>query len=400
MSTVIMSIANLSVKIGSKNKGMSATEKARYVCRLGKYKKRGDLVHSDFGHMPAFAVDDPVLFWKAADEYERANSAVYTEHVLTLPRDLSLEQQIQLVDDWAKNELKNKAYQYAIHHSKAADGELNPHAHLIFSEREQDGINRSKEQFFKRYNSKNPERGGCKKGGTGSRNAQENKQHLLDQRQRFETLTNQHLELANSKTKVSLQSYKKQGLLIVPEPKLGSKKWRNDNERQRIIQLRDLKKQLVQQEQELIVLESFSLDDELRSRVEQSLIMKSDAQKQYDELKTALYEALQATIKIDHDLLLLAKKDVAGFVKYAYLMHFNFILNDDITHVFAQNKTDTMMLNQLIDRELRSYRSKLTLVDNADFQLRSLAIADTDSFERIIDSEMYDNRDYQHLSDR
>lgn len=390
-----MSIANISVKIGSKSKKRSATDKIKYICRLDRYKNRGDLVHSDYGNMPDFAADDPMIFWQSANEYERKKSAVYTEHVLTLPRDLTLDQQIKLVENWAKSELKNKAYQYAIHHSKALDGQLNPHAHLVFSEREQDGISRTKEQFFKRYNSKNPERGGCKKGGTGSRNAQENKQHLLEQRQRFETLANQHLEQANAKTKVSLQSYKNRGLLIVPEPKLGSKIWRNDVERQKIIEFREIKKQIIALEQKRLSLELISLDDFVSS-----IKIKSVAESQYDELQTELYEALQATIKIDHDLLLLAKKDPAGFLKYAYLMHFNFILNDDITHVFAQNKVDTMMLNQLIDRELRSYRRKLTLVDNADFQLRALAIADTDSFERIIDSEMYDNLDRQYLSDR
>lgn len=373
-----MSIANLSVKIGSKNKGRSAVEKARYVCRLGKYQNRGDLVHSDFGHMPSFAKNDPIQFWKAADHNERANSAIYTEHVLTLPRDLNLQQQIDLIDEWAKNELEGKAYQYAIHHSKSTDGKLNPHAHLFFSERLQDNIERTEDQFFKRYNAKNPDRGGCKKEGTGSRKAQENKQFLIEQRQRFEQLTNEHLQRAKSKTRISLRSYKAQGLLITASPTIDIKQWHNTEKRNQILEIRALQKQLIKQEQDLILLESSV----------PVFNFKNKSQEQYDELKAELYEALKATIKIDHDLLLLAKKDVAGFVKYAYLMHFNFILNDDIAHIFAQNKIDTMMLNQLIDRELRNYRSKLTLVDNADFQLRSLAIAETDSFERIIEQEL------------
>ena len=33
----------------------------------------------------------------------------------------------------------------------------------MFNERLQDGIERDPEQYFKRYNSKNPERGGAKK---------------------------------------------------------------------------------------------------------------------------------------------------------------------------------------------------------------------------------------------
>ena len=42
------------------------------------------------------------------------------------------------------------------------DGE-NPHAHLMFSERGNDGIARTAEQWFKRYNAKEPEQGGARK---------------------------------------------------------------------------------------------------------------------------------------------------------------------------------------------------------------------------------------------
>ena len=37
----------------------------------------------------------------------------------------------------------------------------------MFNERLQDGIERDPEQYFKRYNSKNSERGGAKKDNTG-----------------------------------------------------------------------------------------------------------------------------------------------------------------------------------------------------------------------------------------
>ena len=52
-------------------------------------------------------------------------------------------------------------YTLAIHRGGAA-GE-NPHAHLMFSERGHDGIERSGEQWFKRYNAKAPEKGGARK---------------------------------------------------------------------------------------------------------------------------------------------------------------------------------------------------------------------------------------------
>ena len=50
-------------------------------------------------------------------------------------------------------------YTLAVHRGK---GE-NPHAHLMISERANDGIERSREQWFKRYNSKEPEKGGARK---------------------------------------------------------------------------------------------------------------------------------------------------------------------------------------------------------------------------------------------
>ena len=73
------------------------------------------------------------------------------------------------------------------------DGKEQPHAHIMFSERTRDGVERDPEQYFKRYNSKHPERGGAKKANTGIKPS-ERKQDLKDQRNRWEELCNQHLD--------------------------------------------------------------------------------------------------------------------------------------------------------------------------------------------------------------
>ena len=52
-------------------------------------------------------------------------------------------------------------YTLAVHRG-GPDGE-NPHAHLMISERANDRIERSREQWFRRYNGKAPEKGGAKK---------------------------------------------------------------------------------------------------------------------------------------------------------------------------------------------------------------------------------------------
>ena len=57
-------------------------------------------------------------------------------------------------------------YTLAIHRG-GANGE-NPHAHLMFSERGHDGIERDAEQWFKRYNAKAPEKGGARKSRMGA----------------------------------------------------------------------------------------------------------------------------------------------------------------------------------------------------------------------------------------
>ena len=56
-------------------------------------------------------------------------------------------------------------YTLALHKGEAEtpDKPENPHAHLMFSERGNDGIARSEEQWFKRHNPTAPERGGARK---------------------------------------------------------------------------------------------------------------------------------------------------------------------------------------------------------------------------------------------
>ena len=58
-------------------------------------------------------------------------------------------------------------YTLAIHAGEDADGhEHNPPAHLIFSERRNDGIERSRQDWFNRANSEHPEQGGAPKSRT------------------------------------------------------------------------------------------------------------------------------------------------------------------------------------------------------------------------------------------
>ena len=208
-----MAIARLSVGTGKKGK---ASPHAQYIAREGKYEKGNDslekLEHTGHGNMPAWAEHNPNYFWQSADEHERKNGSTYREHVIALPRELDSDQRHNLIKDWIDQEIGDKhAYQYAIHNPPAMDGKEQPHAHIMFSERTRDGIERDPDQYFKRYNGKNPERGGAKKANTGMKPA-DRKADLLAQRERWEKTCNAHLERAGRYERISMKSLKAQGI--------------------------------------------------------------------------------------------------------------------------------------------------------------------------------------------
>ena len=237
-----MAIPFLSVKVGKKGK---AQPHADYIFRQGKYKNDPekpptetqknyeDLVFKSHGNMPKWAEDDPELFWRMSDEFERKNGSTYREHVIALPREFkTLEQHKAFIDDWIKSEIGDKhSYQYAIHSPQALDGKENPHVHLMFSDRTNDGIERAPDQFFKRYNPKDPHRGGAKKANTGLKQS-ERKELLKEQRGRFEVLLNKHLQLANTDERISMKSLAEQDITDREPVNFSMQAYRNDEFKQ------------------------------------------------------------------------------------------------------------------------------------------------------------------------
>ena len=150
------------MSVGSRAGGQLARAKADYIEREGRYEQdREELEHRESGNMPEWAEEDPRSYWEAADEYERANGRLYREVQFALPKELNEGQRRELASGFARRltEGERLPYTLAIHRG---DGE-NPHAHLMFSERSNDGTRRSREQWFKRYNAKHPEQGGARK---------------------------------------------------------------------------------------------------------------------------------------------------------------------------------------------------------------------------------------------
>lgn len=217
-----MASFHCSVKVGKSGSGAAHAD---YIEREGKYasKSKDDLEHKESGNMPEFA-ETSGEFWSAADQHERANGSVYREFEIALPRELTQAQRLELVREFVEHEIGDRhAYTFAIHNPKAAiDGGEQPHAHIMFSERKRDGIERPAEQYFKRWNAKQPERGGCQKAST-AKTPTERKAELVQLRQRFAELQNKHLAKSGHSVQVTHLSLAAQGIDREVEPHFGPK---------------------------------------------------------------------------------------------------------------------------------------------------------------------------------
>lgn len=217
-----MAIARLSMKLGKRGKGGAHAD---YIMRQGEYalqhEKFEKLEAVEVGNMPTWAVGDPRSFFVASDANERANAKFsYREMELSLPREMTAEQRQKLMNDWCKQELPNYPFLYAIHNPKALDGGDQPHAHLMFSERENDGIERDEEHFFKRANGKHPERGGARKTYNLEATKEDRQNRLTALRQRWQEHVNEHLALAQLDARIDMRSYAAQGVDKEPQPKM------------------------------------------------------------------------------------------------------------------------------------------------------------------------------------
>jgi hypothetical protein len=180
-----------------------------------EHEVRHDLVHAETSNLPSWATNAAEYFL-AAEKYERAQGVILTEWKIDLPKALDRAQQIALVRDLVHVHLGDThTVSWAMHEPTGLDGEPHPHAHICWSSRELDSIERSPEQFFKRYNASHPERGGARK--TPELNqfgaARVERQTVTD-------LLNLHCERAGIATRYHPESLQDRGLDLTPEPKL------------------------------------------------------------------------------------------------------------------------------------------------------------------------------------
>ncbi len=203
---------HLSFRSGSRSRGSCARAAHAYITRSDEYDAadRDEAVYTESGHMPSWAEQDPAVYWDSADLYERANGRLYISADFALPVGLDAEDQSALASAFS-HELTDEEhlpYTLAVHSGRDANGqEHNPHAHLMISERQNDGIAREPDEWFRRANSANPERGGAPKSRTFH-----GREWMEHARERWAELTNLLLEARGREVRVDHRSYQRQGI--------------------------------------------------------------------------------------------------------------------------------------------------------------------------------------------
>ena len=161
----------IKTRSGKVKNAPTAKNRFHYITRTLHFKKYKESASEQIefvrsGNMPNFAEGKPAEFWDAAEVYERSNGRTCSSLVVALPKELNQAQRIELAEAFIAEFADRYQFPYscAIHnHEGSLGGQEQPHLHLMYSERSVDEIERTPEQFFKRYHPKNPHKGGAQK---------------------------------------------------------------------------------------------------------------------------------------------------------------------------------------------------------------------------------------------
>lgn len=175
---------------------LSAKVHFDYIARQNQYAhmqgRQEDFVLAKSGNLPVWAHGDAGIFWEAAEAHRSASGVAYREVEIGLQEELSLEDNIELLEGFMREfHIDKYAYTYAIHQkdSTLEQGHINIHAHLMFDERLQEKDRPlGPEQYFKRYR-KNAN--GEKTGGYQKSREFKPKSMLLSMRKRWAEIVNE-----------------------------------------------------------------------------------------------------------------------------------------------------------------------------------------------------------------
>ena len=201
------------VTLTSGTKG-AAVKKYDYIMRERSYgKKYDDLLDTGTLNMPHWAKSGR-HFFEMADRYERANGVTFKQLIVALPAELSPEENIKIAEEIAQKILgTTKAGCWAIHSKPAVTQNVtNIHMHLMFNTRLiMDDYNVKKpDLFFRRYNAKNPDKGGYQKDNKFDSKGYKAKNNINLMREDIEEIINEGYKKAGLNIRVSHKSLKYQ----------------------------------------------------------------------------------------------------------------------------------------------------------------------------------------------
>jgi Ti-type conjugative transfer relaxase TraA len=203
-----MAIYHLSAKIISRSAGRSSVAAAAYRSRGSlhderqgldfDYSEKKDLAYSEIllpKNVPAELKDRSVLWNEVEKRENRKDAQLAREIELALPLELTLEKQIELVEEFTQN---NFVDQGMIADINIHSSEKNPHAHIMLTTREID------------------------KNGFGFKNRNWNKkENVFEWREQWAIIQNQKLLEAGHEIQVDHRSFAERGIDLIPQKKLG-----------------------------------------------------------------------------------------------------------------------------------------------------------------------------------
>ena len=140
-----MATYHLRLKNDTKANGtkISAKGHADYILREGE-ENQTDCIYKSC-QLPNWADGSAQKFFRAAEKYEDKGNRRYKEIEMSLPNELKLEQNMEIVNAFIAKHLSNHYYALAIHEKAGAiSEEKHPHVHIMFSERLIDEVERER----------------------------------------------------------------------------------------------------------------------------------------------------------------------------------------------------------------------------------------------------------------
>ena len=209
-----MAIYYFDVNIVTRSKGQSVVASAAYRAAEKLFDERYDKVHDyerkrGVEHSEILLPDgapvwmsDREILWNTVEKVEKRKDAqLAREAKFALPRELTLQQNIELTREFVKNVFVSRGMvaDFSIHVEKASDGGLQPHAHLLLTLREiaENGFGGKVREWNKREN-------------------------LLSWRTEWSEYENRHLALNGFDIRVDHRTLAEQGIDLTPLNRVGA----------------------------------------------------------------------------------------------------------------------------------------------------------------------------------